>query len=88
MRPGALLVPLCVWQLLQSPVETAVPIDRVFPLKVTLAVMGKVSDAEPEKFPDTPLAVKVATTPFLSVTVTTAPPAPLPLQSSGSCPVG
>ena len=88
IRPGAELAPLWVWQLLQSPVDTAVPIARVLPLKVTFAVMGKVSRVEPWKFPETELAVNVAVTPFRSVTVTTAPPAPLPLQSSGSCPLG
>ena len=84
IRPGAELVPLCVWQLLQSPVDTAVPIDRVFPLKVTLAVMGKVNRVVPWKLPEMLLAVNVAMAPFASVTVTTAPPAALPLQSSGS----
>ena len=88
IRPGAELAPLWVWQLLQSPVSTAVPIARVFPWNVTRAVMGKVSEAVPWKFPDTLLTVKLAVTPFRSVTVTTAPPAPLPLQSSGSWPVG
>jgi len=88
IRPGAPLAPLWVWQLLQSPVETAVPIDRVLPWKLTSAVMGKVKEAEPWKFPETLLAVKLALFPALSVTVTTAPAAPLPSQSSGSCPVG
>ena len=50
--------------------------------------MGNVSAAEPLKFPETLLATNVAVAPFESVTVTTAPPAALPLQSSGSCPVG
>ena len=88
IRPGAELAPVWVWQLLQSPVATAVPMDRVLPWKVTLAVMGNTRLAMPWKFPDTPLAVKLAVTPFRSVTVTTAPPAALPLQSSGSWPVG
>ena len=88
IRPGAELAPVWVWQLLQSPVLTAVPMERVFPWKVTVAVIGKVRLAVPWKFPDTLLAVKLAVTPFRSVTVTTAPPAPLPLQSSGSWPVG
>jgi len=62
--------------------------DRVFPWNVTFAVIGKVRLALPLKFPETLLAVKVALAPFRSVTVTTAPPDPLPLQSSGSWPVG
>jgi hypothetical protein len=62
--------------------------ERVLPWKVTLAVIGKVRLAVPWKFPDAPLTVKLAVTPFRSVTVTTAPPAALPLQSSGSWPVG
>ena len=62
--------------------------ERVRPWKLTVAVMGKVRLAVPWKFPETLLAVKLALTPFTSVTVTTAPPAPLPLQSSGSWPVG
>ena len=63
MRPGAEFAPVCVWQLLQSPVGTAVLIARVFPLKVTRAVMGNVSWAEPWKFPEMLLAAKLAETP-------------------------
>ncbi len=88
IRPGAELVPVWVWQLLQSPVGTAVPMDRVLPWNVTFAVMGKARLAVPWKFPETLLTVKLAVAPFRSVTVTTAPPAALPLQSSGSWPVG
>ena len=58
--------------------------DRVLPWNVTFAVMGNTRLARPWKFPDTPLAVKLAVAPFRSVTVTTAPPAAFPLQSSGS----
>jgi hypothetical protein len=62
--------------------------ERIFPWKLTCAVTGNVRAAVPWKFPETLLAVKLADTPFRSVTVTTAPPAALPLQSSGSWPVG
>src|SRR5277367_1577980 len=85
--PGAPLAPLWVWQLLQSPEETAVVMARVFPLKLTTAVMGNVNEAFPEKFP-APLAVKDAVAPVLSVTVTTAPEEAGASHLSGSCPVG
>lgn len=88
MRPGAELPPVWVWQLLQSPVGTAVVIDRVLPWKVTCAVIGNARLAVPWKFPEVLLTVKLAVAPFRSVTVTIAPPAARPLQSSGSCPVG
>src|SRR5262249_32613207 len=42
IRPGAELAPDWVGQLLQSPVATAVPMERVFPWKVTRAVMGNI----------------------------------------------
>lgn len=85
--PGAPLAPVWVWQLLQSPEGTAVVMARVFPLKLTTAVMGNVNEAFPEKFP-TLLAVKDAVTPALSVTVTTAPEEAGASHLSGSCPVG
>ena len=75
---------------MQSPEGTAVPMLRVLPLKLTAAVMGNAGQpmpAFPEKLP-APFAVKVRAAPFLSVTVTVAPLAPEPLQSSGSWPVG
>ena len=89
MRPGAPEAPFSVWQVLQSPLFTAPLITRVFPLKVIFAVIGNVGQplAEPEKLPAL-FTVKDRLTLFLSVTVTVAPCAAVPLQSSYSWPVG
>ena len=90
MRPGAPLAPLSVWQVLQSPVGAAPLIARVFPLNVIFAVIGNAGQpplAAPEKLPAL-LTVNERLTLLLSVTVTTAPWAALPSQSSYSWPVG
>jgi hypothetical protein len=90
MRPGAPEAPWSVWQVLQSPLFTEPFITRVFPPKLICARMGNTGHpplAEAEKFPAR-LAVKVRVTLLLSVTLTTAPSAAAPLQSSYSCPVG
>ena len=79
------MAPVRVWQLLQSPEGTAVVMARDFPPKSTTAVMGNTNDAFPEKLP-TPLAVKEADVPLLSVTTTTAPFAAGLSQSSYSWP--
>ena len=52
MRPGGAAipptaVPFWVWQLLQSPDGTAVAMLRVFPLKLTVAVMGNTGQPPP-----------------------------------------
>ena len=80
MRPGAPEAPCKVWQVLQSPLFTALDITRVLPLKVICARMGNTGQpplAEPEKLPAL-LAVNVRVVPRASVTLTTALRAALP----------
>ena len=42
MRPGALCVPLAVWQLLQSPFGALADMARVFDPEMTFTVYGAV----------------------------------------------
>ena len=51
MRPGAWFAPLWVWQLLQSPVITAVDIARSLLFATTFAWIGNASCALVKKLP-------------------------------------
>src|SRR5215467_7187869 len=85
IRPGAVLAPSWVWQLLQSPLGGEADIARRLPPATTATWIGSGSASSEKKLPAA-LTGRLVTAPVASVTSTAAVVAPL--QSSGSWPVG